>query len=158
MIYLCLKCGNVLAGKQTKYCSEKCCSLFLKSEYKKRNKDKINEYNRKIRKIGVRTCGKDLIKRYENLQSCKCWRCGCKNNLEVHHIRPRRFGGSNDKDNLMLLCKKCHMTIENINLRCGYYIISESPPPTYTLSKIDFQAQNVLFSPRGEWSKRGVIN
>lgn len=38
-----------------------------------------------------------------------CQYCGAKKvRLEVHHIRFRRNGGSDDLENLITLCKKCH--------------------------------------------------
>lgn len=43
----------------------------------------------------------------------KCKECGkfnCK--LEVHHIKPRRFGGSNTLGNLITLCEACHQKTE----------------------------------------------
>lgn len=36
-----------------------------------------------------------------------CVRCGAPATV-VHHIRPRRFGGSDDWSNLQALCKHCH--------------------------------------------------
>ena len=39
----------------------------------------------------------------------KCQCCGKKNcRLEVHHIKFRSNGGTNDEDNLITLCKECH--------------------------------------------------
>ena len=38
-----------------------------------------------------------------------CQRCGKKNcRLEVHHIKFRRNGGTDDEENLITLCKECH--------------------------------------------------
>ncbi len=40
---------------------------------------------------------------------CKCMECGKANTtLEVHHIKPRRFDGSNTLNNLITLCSQCH--------------------------------------------------
>lgn len=39
--------------------------------------------------------------------SC-CGKCGCKENLEIHHLMPVLFGGDNDIRNLIILCSKCH--------------------------------------------------
>lgn len=45
--------------------------------------------------------------------NCKCMECGKSNTLlEVHHIRARRFGGSNSLSNLITLCSKCHQKTE----------------------------------------------
>ena len=46
--------------------------------------------------------------------NCKCMMCGKKNcKLEVHHIKPKRLGGSNTISNLITLCKSCHDKTEN---------------------------------------------
>jgi DNA mismatch repair protein MutS len=40
----------------------------------------------------------------------RCELCGCETvkDLEVHHVKPRAEGGSNDAHNLMVLCEGCH--------------------------------------------------
>lgn len=44
---------------------------------------------------------------------CRCRECGKSNTvLEVHHIKPRRFHGSDTLDNLITLCRKCHQKTE----------------------------------------------
>lgn len=44
---------------------------------------------------------------------CKCKECGKSNcKLEVHHIKPKRLGGSNTLRNLITLCEKCHQKTE----------------------------------------------
>ena len=46
---------------------------------------------------------------------CKCMECGKANmKLEVHHIKPRRWNGSNTLDNLITLCEKCHDKTEGV--------------------------------------------
>lgn len=43
----------------------------------------------------------------------KCMECGKSNTkLEVHHIKARKFGGSNNLKNLITLCSKCHQKTE----------------------------------------------
>jgi hypothetical protein len=44
----------------------------------------------------------------------------CKRNLfevsksnTIHHINPERYSGTYDKDNLLVVCKDCHVIIEN---------------------------------------------
>ncbi len=40
---------------------------------------------------------------------CQCKECGKTNTLlEVHHIKPRRWNGSNTLGNLITLCQNCH--------------------------------------------------
>jgi group II intron reverse transcriptase/maturase len=40
----------------------------------------------------------------------RCTHCGGRDNLHVHHVRPRRKGGTNQMDNLQTLCETCHMS------------------------------------------------
>lgn len=45
---------------------------------------------------------------------CKCKECSKSNcKLEVHHIKPKRLGGSSTLGNLITLCEKCHQKTEN---------------------------------------------
>jgi 5-methylcytosine-specific restriction endonuclease McrA len=37
-----------------------------------------------------------------------CQECGSDDNLHVHHIFERHNGGTNNEDNLITLCAKCH--------------------------------------------------
>lgn len=44
--------------------------------------------------------------------TCQC--CGAKKvRLEVHHIRFRKYGGSDDLENLITLCEKCHYDLHH---------------------------------------------
>lgn len=45
----------------------------------------------------------------------RCWRCGYKARLERCHIIPKSLGGSDSANNLVLLCKRCHIENPNIN-------------------------------------------
>jgi hypothetical protein len=44
----------------------------------------------------------------------RCWRCGYKRRLQKCHIIPRSLGGSDDAENLVLLCKFCHRENPNV--------------------------------------------
>lgn len=44
----------------------------------------------------------------------RCWRCGCKRNLERCHIVPVSLGGEDMPSNFVLLCKRCHMDNPNV--------------------------------------------
>jgi len=43
----------------------------------------------------------------------KCMKCRTKNNLTEHHIVFQAYGGDNSKDNIGILCKKCHKEFHN---------------------------------------------
>ena len=38
-----------------------------------------------------------------------CERCGSPVNLDLHHIKARRYGGASTKANAQLLCEPCHV-------------------------------------------------
>lgn len=40
--------------------------------------------------------------------SFRCTECGAQNNLHLHHVVHRANGGSEDADNLVTLCPRCH--------------------------------------------------
>lgn len=50
----------------------------------------------------------------------KCYVCGVKEYLQIHHIIPRSIGGSEEWDNLILLCKKHHLELHKISEKCFY--------------------------------------
>lgn len=117
---ICIKCGSKIpeTSKSIKYCSERCSRLYLKSLYRKRNAEKFNKYRRDRRKKGYKNFYKDsqkdkLIVALKSYQG-GCLKCGSKENLEIHHIRPRMLGGEHNMGNVMLLCKKCHYDFENL--------------------------------------------
>lgn len=44
----------------------------------------------------------------------RCWRCGCKRNLDRFHIVPASLGGEDVPSNFVLLCKRCHLDNPNV--------------------------------------------
>lgn len=44
----------------------------------------------------------------------RCWRCGYKQPLERCHIIPDSLDGQDKPNNLVLLCKRCHLENPNI--------------------------------------------
>jgi hypothetical protein len=43
-----------------------------------------------------------------NRDNYRCTECGASQDLEVHHIVPRRLGGPDEPSNLVTLCAACH--------------------------------------------------
>ncbi|MEO1432851.1 MAG: HNH endonuclease signature motif containing protein [Cyanobacteria bacterium J06632_19] len=73
-------------------------SLILKSQYRK----EVwlgNVENHEWREL------KEEIKAE---RGAKCSVCGCTKHLDLHHMKARRTGGTDVKDNLQLLCRNCH--------------------------------------------------
>ena len=54
----------------------------------------------------IKNAKKEYILKRDNY---KCRICGNKENLQVHRITPRIMGGRNNEENLITLCKSCHM-------------------------------------------------
>lgn len=97
--------GNRSSGKLLTGAS---ISRIIKSyglEYEKRiDYTKRNNYKRRKELTNERQKGnikKPLI----------CGVCGSTENLELHHIIPIEFGGSDDFFNLLYLCRNCHKNI-----------------------------------------------
>ena len=77
----------------------------------------------------------------------KCMECGKTDCiLEVHHIKPRRLGGSDTISNLITLCSKCHDKTENKEeqFMYRYYAIIQSLGNN---QKLNF-AQHVMIGKR----------
>ena len=114
-----IKLGNV-------YCSHACVGLA-------QQKEKTCPICNKHIKTNNITCSRSCANKYRKhtkgtnraklintlktslalLTNGKCQSCGNINYniLQVHHIIPRSKGGTNDLNNLQLLCPNCHMTI-----------------------------------------------
>lgn len=109
----CVNCGNPIPSTRrsnAKYCSEHC----------QRRASLTSEVRNKIVERGRRKSKRhpDLLFAFE----CKCaicgwsipqWRPGYEKHeyaggCEVHHIVPISQGGTEESDNLILLCPNCH--------------------------------------------------
>lgn len=42
-----------------------------------------------------------------------CQKCSIAPSAETHHKIPRRLGGTDDEENLMAVCSKCHHELDN---------------------------------------------
>lgn len=45
----------------------------------------------------------------------RCWRCGCKRDLQWCHIVPDSLDGKDEPSNIVLLCKRCHAEGPNVS-------------------------------------------
>lgn len=111
---LCKRCSQKLSGRQTSFCSEKCSKSFLKAEYRKRNRAKLNAYNSEYRRKHPDVIAEQKRRYRErkkiavNMAELPCNRCASTEDLHMHHIRPKRLGGSDTASNIMILCGECH--------------------------------------------------
>lgn len=127
----CTKCGAIIISNKRKFCPKcsknkikmnetnceicktkiysqykniKCCSELCKKIYYRKQLDlfRINseQYIERLR----------FIYRYEH--TCQyCKKIKREIDLHVHHIQPKKYGGDNGDNNLLLLCKTCHAKI-----------------------------------------------
>ena len=97
--YLCEKCGTKFFSKKIRSNYKKHCLLCKKPE---RRRQKIIDGN--VFDISKTTIGK-IIKRAKIGCSICAWdeaRC------DIHHILPKKNGGTNSLDNLIVVCPNCH--------------------------------------------------
>ena len=64
----------------------------------------------------------------------QCTNCGTTTNLTVHHITPKRNGGTDTLDNLTTLCRNCHTEAEHAARR--FFEPGRAHPPA------DFREKN----------------
>lgn len=53
----------------------------------------------------------DIKTRYQVFSRDKrtCIKCGGKHNLQIHHMNAKKYGGTDNEDNLVTLCDVCHI-------------------------------------------------
>lgn len=49
----------------------------------------------------------------------RCALCDCTQYLQIHHAIPRGHGGSDEPENLITLCSKCHAGCHGLDLYNG---------------------------------------
>lgn len=66
-----------------------------------------------------------------------CQICGERSprSMETHHIIPRRYGGSDDVENLVTLCANCHGAVESIYSNDRWESVGASKDDTNTDQK-----------------------
>lgn len=50
----------------------------------------------------------------DNADTDRCYFCPKRTDIEVHHIVPRRFNGTNERENLVAVCDRCHKKLERL--------------------------------------------
>lgn len=110
----CKKCSRELTGNQTSFCSEKCSKSYLKAEYRKRNRAKLNAYNSEYRRKRPDVIAEQKRRYRErkkialSMSELPCNRCASTEDLHMHHVRPRQLSGEDTPSNIMILCGECH--------------------------------------------------
>jgi len=89
---------------------------------------------------------------------CKCLECGKTNTIfEVHHIKARRYGGSNTLSNLITLCSSCHQKTEGKERQFEerYFNLIKGKSVRLDSAQHVMQGKNYL---RSELAKLGILN
>ena len=89
---------------------------------------------RKRRESTKKRIGARLYKRIMARDGERCVYCGGEENLQLDHLLPRSKGGNDASDNLVVACKQCNSTRQNMNLTAW--------------SRYLFVVRGVEFSPR----------
>jgi hypothetical protein len=99
--HVCEKCGNTFIESLKSHRRKQCKECRRHSKRGKREVKSILELPR-------RTISKILRR-----ARISCVICGWnKSSCDIHHIIPRKFG-SNDENNLVIVCPNCHREIHN---------------------------------------------
>ena len=106
-IFSCQKCGKEFHRKSKKknytpkYCSVACSNKGRAGTYDYGSYE--NKRNRVYKQRSLRL-------KLAHQRGAKCESCGIDNFylLDIHHVIPQSQGGTDDLDNLKLLCKNCH--------------------------------------------------
>lgn len=95
--HVCPTCGQIFSRTHSrkKYCSLKCST-----------DGKIGRPRKEGGDIPLRRLRKELVA----IRGGKCEKCGFDDTriLQIHHIVERHNGGTNDPNNLKVLCPNCH--------------------------------------------------
>ena len=103
----CIICQKlILASLNKKTCSKECFILFNRDPERKHSRGKkateeINYSSKLFRKIFIEKKG----------NKCALCEYSVKEVLNIHHIIERKNGGSNEENNLIVLCPNCHAEI-----------------------------------------------
>lgn len=106
----CDRCGKELTGKQTRFCSQYCSKLKLKSEWRKRNRDRLQAYARQYRK--AKNGGNRSITQPAKYRDNACLYCGTSIDLQVAHVKPLWAGGQHKW--IITLCRIHHHQFDNL--------------------------------------------
>lgn len=111
----CVQCGTeILAGKHAKTCSPKCYKEYSNSPNRKHS---LGRPKKPLNSLSTRSVKRRVLEE----RGGKCEVCGYNKTpvLEVHHILEKSKGGTDNPDNLIVLCRNCHGEVHSnlLNLK-----------------------------------------
>lgn len=162
-------CGHckklmIITNTMLLYCSETCRdSYYEEKEKEKKSKEISNENIISIVKYHVETLidkrnevtlinfqstvdynnlngfNESLKRKIRSRDGNKCYICNCNHGLEVHHIIPRKLGGSHREENLITLCGSCHRHIETGDKDHAIRKCTENAKQNYNIPVIELK-------------------
>lgn len=108
----CLKCGNPIPTdtRAKKYCSPRCCKLYLKAQYKKRTSEHQLAYQRAYRE--AKNGGARPPTYPAKYRDDKCLKCGTAEDLQGAHVKPLWAGGRHN--HIVTFCRRHHYEFDNL--------------------------------------------
>lgn len=123
--YYCERCGKLVSKPfgANKFCSIKCANThkisteqrkkisnqIIKFWDKKGRKNQIKKVPKSILDLSKRTISKILKRANQGCMICGWNEATC----DIHHIIPKKQGGSNNNENLIVICPNCHRKVHN---------------------------------------------
>lgn len=106
----CERCASPLSNKQVRWCSPRCSKLGLKSEWRKRNRERLHAYAREYRE--AKNGGNRSITQPSKFRDSVCLYCGTSLDLQVAHVKPLWAGGQHKW--IVTFCRKHHHQFDNL--------------------------------------------
>lgn len=104
------------------------CSVRWVQMVIRKNFPELAQYRKPNRENEKR---KGHFKYLRSHEKVACGKCGCSYRIEWHHMVPVDMGGTEDEENMVCLCKKCHSAVTNWQKRMGLIRKSEVRSDVY---------------------------
>lgn len=145
------------AGKELEKAEAGMSEDDIDEKLREDGKDELTELQVETQQqtVGDRKILDRMVRKSIEIRDLHCQCCGFGKGeedfmgaFEVHHIIPVQYGGSDDKYNLILLCKNCHKLVHDYER--GEFIPSQATFDKYDLVKRIVVLGNMLKRMRGK--------